>query len=270
MLIVANYKNQMVHMIQPKMDGWQYRIIITDDGCQCLSRGKCVDVWDKIFRGDLGRVIELLPIGSDFIVELHSPGVPATSVPTMIAENDPRLRMTVLSIDLWCHQDFTDKTWSEVQAVCEIHGLEAVPTTERCPPRVFSTEEVENLKQQAIDLGIEGWITRVEHQLTLCKIKPTRTIDVVVTDWDLGTNRNAARLGSVRMGVYTDEGLKDLGSCGIGFNDEDRLEYSRNPLTGKVIEVEYDDLAAKGKLKFARFLRVRDDKLPRECSGSQL
>lgn len=267
---VKNYKGQLVRMIQQKVDGWQYRVI-TGDKCQCLSRSKDVDVWEKLFRcHDIASKIVHLPEGCEFIVEFHAPGVPATSVPTMIADNDPRLVMTILMIDLWCFQDYKDRPWSEVQKVCEFHGLEAVTTHYFDEPHRLSEDEVKMYQEKAERMGIEGWVTRIEHQVDLFKIKKVRTIDVIVTDWGLGTNKNAARLGYVEIGVYSPDGFKSLGRCGIGFSDEDRVEYCRNVLTGKVIEVAYDDLAAKGKLKFARFLRIRDDKPAGECTEDQL
>ena len=54
-----------------------------------------------------------------------------------------------------------------------------------------------------------------------------------------------------------------------GFDDEEG-ELPKEAWVGRVIEVEYQSIAANGRLQFPRFVRVRDDKVRTECSVDQL
>ncbi|MBN6051415.1 hypothetical protein JYK22_05665, partial [Nonomuraea sp. RK-328] len=51
------------------------------------------------------------------------------------------------------------------------------------------------------------------------KVKHLRTAEVVVGGWKPGKGRRAGGVGSLLMGVFTDEGLRYVGHVGTGFTD---------------------------------------------------
>lgn len=90
-----------------------------------------------------------------------------------------------------------------------------------------------------------------------CKLKFTKTADVVVTE----VNRPDARHGSAKLGVYLSPGvLRSVGGCSLIGKPEVAV--------GDVIEVAY--LYWTGTNVYQpRMLRVRTDKSPAECGLDQ-
>jgi bifunctional non-homologous end joining protein LigD len=120
------------------------------------------------------------------------------------------------------------------------------------------------------------------------KVKFDRTGDYVVGGWRSG----ARKLGGLLVGVPTPDGLAFRGRVGggIGAVAEKDLLSRLEPLARRdspfasgavpredakgahwvdpslVIEVRYGNRTPDGRLRFPRFLRVRDDKSPAECA----
>jgi len=106
--------------------------------------------------------------------------------------------------------------------------------------------------ETAILRGYEGLVLYNKDEDTYLKVKSKYTDDVRVLDIIEGTNKNIGKLGAF---------LTTKGNVGIGFTDEQRKEYFDPKYIGSIIEVEYMNETAKGKLRMPRFKRLRDDKL---------
>jgi DNA ligase-1 len=83
-----------------------------------------------------------------------------------------------------------------------------------------------------------------------------------VVDLEIGTGRNANRLGAlVCEGI--DDGRKITVNVGSGFSDSDRREFweNRNLLIGQIVEICADAITKNQdntySLRFPRFLRFR-------------
>jgi len=120
------------------------------------------------------------------------------------------------------------------------------------------------------------------------KVKFDRTGDYVIGGWRSG----ARKLGGLLVGVPTPDGLAFRGRVGggIGAVAEKTLLSRLDPLARRespfaegavpredakgahwvdpqlVVEVRYGNRTPDGRLRFPRFLRLRDDKTPQECA----
>ena len=117
----------------------------------------------------------------------------------------------------------------------------------------------------------EGFVLKGKGYDDWWKVKPTKTVDCVITAINMATEGKYAGLcGSLQLGAYNYTGVQlvDLGATS-GMDDATRAGITKADI-GRVVEIKYDSLASKGKLKFPRFLRFRDDKAAEECSIRQV
>jgi bifunctional non-homologous end joining protein LigD len=123
------------------------------------------------------------------------------------------------------------------------------------------------------------------------KVKFDRTGDYVIGGWRAGVRK----LGGLLVGVPGPDGLIFRGRVGggIGAMAEKELLTALEPLARKaspfapgavpredargahwvdpqlVVEVRYGNRTPDGRLRFPRFLRIRDDKTPAECAEEE-
>lgn len=125
------------------------------------------------------------------------------------------------------------------------------------------------LDHHAIHNGFEGWVFKDGNYLNWLKRKPVMTIDLIVKGAKDGNNANIGLLGSLEL--MTTEGHV-VCNCS-GMTHDQRLDltnmWAKKDLFGRIIEVAYDRVSSKGRLRFPRFKRIRDDKIASECGVNQ-
>jgi bifunctional non-homologous end joining protein LigD len=148
--------------------------------------------------------------------------------------------------------------------------------------------------------GLEGVMAKKKNSCYLpglrsenwLKIKKIRTCDCVIFGYTRGTGARKSTFGALILGLY---GNYDkpvyVGKVGTGFSDETlnsllekvkSLETDLAPFRieslekvtwlkpNLVCEVGYQVVTEDGRLRMPRFLRLRNDKDPRDCQISQL
>ena len=127
--------------------------------------------------------------------------------------------------------------------------------------------------QEVVAAGGEGIVAKKlsGFESDFFKVKRQRTWDVVIVGWQEGKGKFAGVVGALRFGVFKDGRLVEVGKCG-GLVDELRVQIAVNPeaYIGRVIEVEGQEVNAQGHIRFPRFGRFREDKLPEECTFERL
>ena len=155
--------------------------------------------------------------------------------------------------------------WTERRAMLE-SGLNVGTEVSLSTARPATTRA----HQAAVMAGYEGSVFKRIDSLygpgrsaNWIKCKPVQTCEAEVYDMEVGSGRNGQQLGALMIAI---EGSGAYAKVGTGFTDEQREQIWLNPSdwTGSVIEIQHDGIhPVSGKPRNPRFLRKRDDKMPK-------
>ena len=135
---------------------------------------------------------------------------------------------------------------------------------------VHAFEDVSQARKQAQEHGYEGLILKKkdgevefgQRSSAWIKDKITEeTVDLRVADFEVGSGKNAGKLGALKL--ETEDG-EPMGNVGTGFTDRQREEIWENQSQwkGRVVEISFDAEAGyQDGLRFPAFEGPRDDKL---------
>ena len=117
--------------------------------------------------------------------------------------------------------------------------------------------------------------TKCKWEHTFTKLKPDLDIDCIVTGYNLGKvgGQHEGKVGSLKIAVYKDDKLFDVGNC-PSMTQSERDRWTERMLnkdkTLYVIQVKASEVTTAGKLRFPSYVRERTDKKPDECLYEQL
>lgn len=166
----------------------------------------------------------------------------------------------------------------------------------------FVEEKGVDLYERARKMGFEGIVAKQKGTPYIfgkrapfwLKIKEAKTVDAVICGLTLGEGKRAQYFGSLVLGLYRDGELVHVGNVGTGFSERemkelmdlllpfqiekppcivDQEDIHRDTIWVKplyVAEVEYQSITEDKKLRMPRFLRLRPDKCPEECTWDQI
>lgn len=99
------------------------------------------------------------------------------------------------------------------------------------------------------------------------KVKRMDSWDTVIVGFTEGKGKYEGVIGAIRYGFMENGVLKEVGKSS-GMTDAYRTMFAEDPASyiGRVAEIEGQEIGKNGAIRFPRFLRLRDDKLPEECS----
>ncbi len=271
---VTEYGGQPVSVAQVKFDGYYTEVYKSKDfGIKIYHKKQNIDIWPKLrLIKSIHRSVEQLPNETILRCELHALGIHATSVPTLTNDADPRLllspfKIEMLEEEIGCFTFYMEhKLLSDYfPVVPDYYNLE----DEGGELTIIRTEEYKKL---AIDKKIEGWVVKDTPNGNCWKIKPEKTVDAFVIGYSISESDSYfGGLKSVTFAVYDGKKEIEIGTAGSGFGGDYRMSVDPETLIGRVAEFGYQCLGAKGRLKFPKFLRWRDDeKTAKECLMNQL
>ena len=164
----------------------------------------------------------------------------------------------------------------------------------------FVEEKGENYYRVALEKGLEGVIAKKKDSPyepgvrsgNWLKIKKLHSCECVVFGFTRGTGARRETFGALLLGLYdSDGGPVYMGKVGTGFSQETlhalmeefkKIETDKAPfktgVTGEVrwlkpkivCEVIYQVVTKDGRFRMPRFQKLRNDKLPSECTVDQL
>lgn len=124
------------------------------------------------------------------------------------------------------------------------------------------------------------------------KIKPILTCDCVIFGYTIGKGAREPTFGALILGLFGKAGPVYVGKVGTGFSQEvieamlknfEPLQVEKKTLEDvdaqeeivwlkpeTVGQVAYQNVTREGRLRMPRFLGLRDDKLPSECTLDQI
>lgn len=275
-LKARQYKDYPVTAIQEKLDGHRAMIDKRWNEPVIHTRVEGVDLWPIVKEvPHLRDIVLRVPTGMLLDVEIHKPGEYATSVKTFLKEGHEDLIMTGLGI--------VGKDMSVLDSIIEMRkiiGLHLPDTRYLGQAQALTEDRVDELKQEALEKKLEGWILKRRNYEGWYKVKPVHQIEAVVMGSTV--SESATYFGQIRgliLGLYKDGELVEIARTGNGLKAsfKEDYEHRRDELVGRVVDVQFDEVAAKGRLKFPRIVslhlgepRWREDKRPEECTFDQL
>jgi bifunctional non-homologous end joining protein LigD len=164
----------------------------------------------------------------------------------------------------------------------------------------YVEDKGEEYYEVAVAKGLEGVVAKKTRSLyrpgersrDWLKVKRVKTADCVVVGYTRGTGNRSGSFGALLLGLYDGDKLTFVGRAGTGFTEkklhellaafrpyevqEKQVDAPDIPAgstwlkPGVVAEVGYQNLTDDDRLRASRFIRLRTDKTPRDCTISQV
>lgn len=250
-----DWKGEPFLHAEQKLDGYRCTLIRTASGFRAYGRKKYIDLGPDLLRQtNLKDIIYQMPQDTVYDGELLAIGGRATDVPSRLIAGTG-LIFQPFAIPFYRGKDN--------RFITALDGYDLILDKLKVGPVSVAGRNPLALKIIINDNKWEGLVLKVLHYSGWYKLKPVQTVDAVITGWKPGKSKNRGKIGSLEISVYKDEKLTPIGLVGA-FPDGMR-EQNPDSFIGRVCEVHYDSVMSQGRLRFARFIRWRDDKPPEEC-----
>lgn len=234
-------------LIEEKIDGIR---ILLGRGL-ALTRGK--NNWfDKLPRHIQVRTADI-PVDG----ELNWPGHTSTDVATGLKNKEAGLRFTAFYLPGFGGHPLEHRSRLKQMGfgVPDLYGPEAYIE----PP------SLKILEADAIERKLEGWVLKELVNPYWWRVKLEKTYDLIVTGYNIATTgRHTGRLKSLRCSAYINGVLTEVANVS-GMTDAERYVFDPAADVGRIVEVQAQFMASRGRLRHPRFIRWRADKPAREC-----
>ncbi len=277
LLRINEYDGSSVMFAHEKYDGINLKISwvggreTARDGLQAMTRTP-TDIIDSLLPcGWLDTLRRHLPGTATVHGELYVPGRKSSQVKSAMAHEPSALRFAGFAIDH--HSIDGQAPLHEVNAKLSSWGIQTIPylVNRGLQYEGFGGsgwfDEPEWLIKGTLPDDVEGYVLKNGNLYGWHKLKPVRTIDLIVRGYTDGKKANLGLVGSMK--VETFEGIEVAAISGM--NMETRLDVSedRERYIGQVCEVAYQYVGDKGRLRHPNFVQWRDDKPASGCTLDQ-
>ena len=239
---------------QLKLDGHWACIENSPNGVSITTR-RPTDITAKLRWHECYGLGHRMPVGCAVLGEIWLPGHPSWDIKTAINEKNSNLRFTAFAVARGLSPE---TSLPDVMLWCHAQGFETSVVYDE-PPFGFGD----------MPPDVEGYVGKDGNLIGWRKWKPVRTMELIVKGRTPGEGKHAGRIGALVCKTF----------CGCevakvsGMTDEHRKEitemFSNDTLNGRVVEVAYQEVTSKGRLRFPRFRCFRPDKAPELCTLNQ-
>ncbi len=244
-LRAKDWKGEPYEYAHAKIDGIRMHVI-RGLGVQCVTPK--TDITGQCRHCPWMAFLYALPVGTRVEGELYVPGKPASYVKSALAKRE-QMRYSVFAIPQLNHKPMHSEPLEWAKDICTWAGLEFAP---------FNNEQLSRraLLDYAEYFGYEGWVLKTANYKNWYKLKPIRTIDLLVTGTVDGEGKYLGAVGA--LVCNTADGFEIAKVSGM--TDLQRYEMVLDDPTGRIVEVLYQYVGSQGRLRHPRFVRFRDDK----------
>lgn len=204
-------------------------------------------------------ILERVPPGVELYGELHYPGRPASYVKSAIKQKDPGLEFVGFA-----SSEDPALPLEEVRRRFIYWGVPFVPYQHM---RDCSVHLLDYPLPEYRGFPIEGYVFKDGNRLNWAKWKPVKTVDLIVHSTTDGKGKFFGLTGS--LVCRTTEGHIIANVSGMDDLTRYRISENEKGVIGRVVEIAYQYVGSKGRLRHPRFVRFRDDKNIDECTVNQ-
>jgi len=266
-----DWKNQNFHYKQVKLDGHRLSLV-KEKGKPLVGYGRTVKPdfeisakYPHIVEYDWWKTFaESLPDDSILDGEVYVIGGTSSHVTNQLTIPGGNLSYGVFGIQAW------EGEFLPYGVLEHAERLLLRTTSERLVPWYYSGKDIdtrEQLLEDAKMLCIEGWVLKEFNYSSWYKLKPVKTLDVIVTGFTEGKGKFLGATGALKVSCWVDGVFVEIARVS-GMDDQTRWDIDEDKDLGRVCEVQYQAIGEKGRLVFPRFIQWREDKPKDQCRYS--
>lgn len=202
-----------------------------------------------------------VPRNTIILGELWVPGGSSSEVPTALRDQSMDLRFTMFAVGTRP----ADAPLELIEDDSVAFGLEFARY------RQWTPDDTPESLLAKIPERAEGFVLKDGNLQHWFKLKREPSVDCIVLGTNPGNGDFLGLVGSLRVGVYDGDDIVEIANVsGMTLAERKSMTAMGDGIVGRVAEVAYQVVAARGRLRHPRFICWRDDKPAPECTVDQL
>ena len=227
------------------------------------------------------RRLLTMPPYSSVDAEIIVPNGTSSDVATALRDQSIPIDAITFAIPMYKGEMQPDKDLGWANKIASSHGLlfarwfSCAALRQELRFTLCDSDETirELLVDKAVGMGYEGFVLKQTQYRGWYKVKKNQMVDCIIIGVVEGEGKYTGQIGALIVAVL--ENKKQIIIANVsGMVDAERLSltelWKKNKLFGKVVEVKYQEVGSRGRLRHPRFSRMRPDKPAKDCTIDQL
>lgn len=249
--------------IETKYDGFRMALCYYDkDNILALGRHEQLNYWSKV-AGVFRPILDLGKIPNQSIIdgEIYLPGGSSNDVANRLSMGGEGLKFKAFAL-----ANLVFAPYDRARHLLESMGFDLVES--KAVSSTLTKNSLVDMQEEIKRNNLEGYVLKQGQLSGWMKVKSFKSLDLVITGIKEGTGKYKNLCGVFEVSYWDVKSKKlvEVGSCKI-LEDQHRIPLEdANKYLYEIIEVKYETLTVHNRLKFAQFVRFRDDKPIQECT----